>query len=64
VNGEKRKVPSKFFKGFLAYYKLLLVHGNQRKFRTKMFCEMAFFKQLFCHSREKAAHKYVDEIVA
>jgi hypothetical protein len=64
VIGEKRKVTSKFFKGFLAYYKLLLVHGNQRKCRTKRPCEMGFFKQLFCHSREKATHKCVDEIDA
>ncbi len=27
-----------------------------------MICEMAFFKAVFCHSCEKAASKYVDEI--
>jgi hypothetical protein len=30
----------------------------------KMFCEMAFLKQLFCHLSKKAARKYVDEIDA
>jgi hypothetical protein len=64
VNSIKCKVASKFFKDFLAYRKLLLAHGNQQKFHTKMICEMAFFKQLFCHSREKAVRKYADEIDA
>ncbi len=55
ANGEKHKVASKL---------QLRKHDNQRKFCMKMFCEMAFLKQLFCHLSKKAARKYVDEIDA